>query len=125
MADLLDSNAMAQFEAAMRDVTDTFYRYPVRVELSGGAVHGLVAGIKEITAELKAAEGGEEISRAYRLRFGRAYLMEKGLVDGFGKLLLDYDAVFWVDEQRFVVAGLSEPVVFRHRKLVVLVEVVR
>ncbi len=125
MSDLLDSNAMEQFAVAMRDVTDTFFRYAVRVALADGQSYDLVAGLKEITGELKTAEGGNEIDRAYRLRFGRAYLAEQGLVDSSGTLLIGYNATIYIDDQAFAIAKLQEPVVFRDRKLVVMAEVVR
>ncbi len=125
MTDLIDDEAMEQFAEAMRDVTDTFHRYAVTVELSGGTTYDLVAGIKEITGELQAGEGGDEIDRAFRLRLGRAYLAEQGLVDGTGMLLIDYDTIVTIDGQRYTMAKLQEPVVFRDRKLVVMLEVVR
>lgn len=123
MADLFDDAVTGDFIAAMRDVTDTFFKYPVTLGDGLDAID-LLCGRKSIKNELLAQETGESIDQAFRLRFNRKYLDEKGLIDPAGTLLIGYDTPVWMDGQRYMITKLDEPAVFRDEKMTVVMEVV-
>ena len=123
MADLLNAQDTAAFLDAMRDVSDTFQKYPVTLGDGVDAVD-LLCGRKSIKNELLAHEEGMDINQAFRIKFNRQYLAEKGLVDGDGILLIGYDTPVWMDGERFTIVKLDEPAVFRDQKLSVVMEVV-
>jgi len=119
--DLLDEEAAQAFKDAIRDVTDTFHKYPVILEREGGDKE-LLAGLKVITGELKAREGGEEISEGYEVKFNREYLAEKGLVNEDGKLLIAYDDTVKIDGKRYHIIKSKDQAIFRETKLMVVIE---
>jgi len=123
VADLFDADAVEAFKDAMRDVTDTFHRYPVTLEQDGGDTE-LLAGRKVITEKFKAREEGEEIDEAYQLVFNREYLKDHGLVDGGDILLITYNDRVRMDGKRYHIVKLAEAS-FRDSKLMVVLEVVR
>lgn len=123
--DLLDQESISDFKGAIRDVTDTFHRYPVAVDLTGGLLTELQCGRKNITAELRAGEQGQEISEGWLLSFNREYLAEQGLYDFRGRIRLTYDTPVWLDGKRFAVIRLKEDAVFHGDKLLVFVGVAR
>ncbi len=123
MADLFDDAMTAQFTAAIRDVTDTFFKYPV-IFGDGADEIDLRCGRKSIKNKLLALEEGEDIDQAYRITFNREYLTEKGVVDENDKLLIGYDTPVWMDGEQFTITKLDETSVFREKKLMVVLEVV-
>lgn len=123
MSDLFDDEMAAQFVGAIRDVTDTFFKYPV-VFGSGADEIELLCGRQSIKNELLAREEGQGIDQAFQLSLNRQYLHEKGLVDEDNKLLIGYDTPVVMDGISFVIIKLDEPAVFRDEKLMVVMEVV-
>ncbi len=124
MTDLFDDAAQAEFINAIRDVTDTFQKYPV-VFGDGDDSIELLCGRKSIKNELLAREEGESIDEAFKLALNRQYLSEKGLVDENDILLIGYDTPVRMDGEQFTIIKLGEPIVFRDQKLMVVMEVVR
>ena len=124
MADLFDDAMTADFVNAIRDVTDTFFKYPVTLGDGLEAIE-LLCSRKSIKNELLAQETGESIDQAFNLSFNRKYLDEKGLIDSDGTLLIGYDTPVWMDGQRYMITKLADPTVFRDEKLMVVMEVVR
>ena len=123
MTDLLNASDTAAFLEAMRDVSDTFQKYPLILGDGMDAVE-LLCGRKSIKNELQAREEGMDINQAFRISFNRQYLDQKGLVDTDGTLLFGYDTPVWMDGERFAIIKLDEPAVFRDKKLSVVMEVV-
>ena len=121
MTDLFDDQGVGDFRDAIRDVTDSFQKYPV---VFGDGVE-VLCGRKSIKNELLARDEGESIEDAYKLSLNRDYLAEKGIVDETGTLLIGYDTPVWMDGELFAITSLGEPVVFRDKKLMVVMEVVR
>ncbi len=124
MADLFDDAMAADFMGAMRDVTDTFFKYPVTLGDGLEAIE-LLCSRKAVKNELLAQETGESIDQAFRLTFNRKYLDENGLIDMDDVLLIGYDTQVWMDGQRYMITKLYEPAVFRDEKIMVVMEVVR
>ncbi len=123
MTDLFDDQAVSDFLEAIRDVTDTFQKYPVTLGDEGASVTVLCTR-KNVLGELSVREEGQGIEQAFKLSLNRQYLAEKGLVDGDGVLLIGYDTPVWMDGERFAITKLDEPV-FRDQKIRVAMEVVR
>ncbi len=124
MTDLLDDQAVYDFLGAIRDVTDTFQKYPVTFG-SGDDSVTVLCGRKNIRNELLAVEEGSCIEDAFKLALNRQYMAEKGLVDEDNALLIGYDTPVWMDGMQFVITKLAETVVFRDTKVMVSMEVVR
>lgn len=123
MTDLFNDQDVNDFLGAIRDVTDTFQRYPVGFGDEGVSIT-VLCGRKSILNELLAREEGQSIAQAFKLSLNQQYLAEKGLVDDDGVLLIEYATPVWMDGQRFVITKLDESV-FRDRKMSVFMEVVR
>ena len=124
MTDLFDSQTEGDFLSAIRDVTDTFQKYPVTFGDGEDSIT-VLCGRKSIKNELSAGEEGESIEEAFKLALNRQYLAEQGLVDEDDVLLIGYDTPVWIDNERFVITKLAESVVFRDKKVMVVMEVVR
>ncbi|MCG8553586.1 MAG: hypothetical protein MI799_24545 [Desulfobacterales bacterium] len=124
MTDLLDDQSVNDFLGAIRDVTDTFQKYPV-IFGSGVDAAPVLCGRKNIKNELLATEEGSFVEDAFKLALNRQYLAEKGLVDEDDVLLIGYDTPVWMDDMQFVITKLGEPAVFRDTKVMVEMEVVR
>lgn len=124
MTDLFDDDSANDFVAAIRDVTDTFQKYPVLFGDQGDSVE-LLCGRESIKNELLATEEGESIDEAFRIKINRQYLAEKGLVDENDRLLIGYDTPVLMDGLQFSITKLDETPVFRDKKLMVVMEVVR
>ncbi len=124
MTDLFDSETVQAFKNAIRDVTDTFQKHPVVLRQEAGDTQ-LNAGLKIITAEVQAKEGGEEIEEAYLVSFNREYLEEMGLVDVGGELLITYDDQVVINLDVFEIIKIHDTAVFRDEKLMVKLEVIR
>ena len=125
MTDLFDTETIDAFKSAMRDVTDTFFKYPVTLERESFDDLTLQAGLRVITRELKEREGGEEIDEAYGVRFNREYLREKGLVDGNDELLIGYDDGIRIKGKRYHIAAIQPAGIIRDDPLLAYLEVVR
>ncbi|MCG8643337.1 MAG: hypothetical protein MI862_26660 [Desulfobacterales bacterium] len=123
MADLLTDQDTAAFIKAMRDVSDTFQKYPVTFG-DGGESVSVLCGRKSIKNELLAREDGTRIEAAYKLSLNRQHATEKGLIDDDDELLIGYDTPVWIDGERFAIIRLDEPAVFREKKLNIVMEVV-
>lgn len=124
MTDLFDDAAQSEFINAIRDVTDTFQKYPVVFGDDNDSIE-LLCGRKSIKNELLAQEEGESIEDAFKLALNRQYLSEKGFVDENDILLIGYDTPVRMDGEQFAIIKLGEPTVFRDQKLMVVMEVVR
>jgi len=124
MADLFDDDMTRQFLDAIRDVTDSFQKYPVTFGDVPDSIT-VLCGRKSIKNELLAREEGDSIEKAYKLALNREYAAEKGLIDEDDVLLIGYDTPVWIDDDRFVITKLDEPGVFRDKKVMVVMEVVR
>lgn len=129
--DLLDQESVDAIKGALRDVADTFHRYPVDLLPAAGGEVGLRAGKKTPSSPAQGMKGleprerGEEIEEVLQLTFHRQYLAEKGLVDAGGTLLITYDDGVRVDGKRYHIAAIHETGEFRDDKLLVMLEVVR
>jgi hypothetical protein len=125
--DLLDQEAVDDFRAAMRDVTDTFHQDEVTLRRAAGGEVDLLAGVKpaEDTGEAKPRERGEEIEERYTVTINRQYLADKGLVDGDDSLLITVDDELVIDGRRFTLAAVADRARFRGQALLVILEAVR
>jgi len=123
MTDLLDDEAVEAFKDAIRDVTDTFHKYPVILEQDSGDTE-LLAGRKIIAERLKEKEEGGEIDEGYEIAFNREYLKDRGLVDENDNLLIVYDDRIRIDGKRYHVVSVKEKG-FREDKIMVILEVIR
>ncbi len=130
--DLLDQESADDFTAALRDVTDTFFRTLVVLRLAAGGDVELLAGVTpagdgqgQAHGELVERERGEEIAERYAVKFNRAYLAEKGLVDGDGTLLVTVDDLLLIYGRRFTLSAVADRALFRGVPLLVVLEAVR
>jgi len=124
MTDLFDDDMTRQFLDAIRDVTDTFQKYPVTFGDGMDSIT-LLCGRRSIKNELLAREEGESIEAAFKLALNREYAAEKGAIDEDDVLLIGYDTPVWMEGERYVITKLDEPAVFRDKKVMVVMEVVR
>lgn len=124
MTDLFDDATQADFIQAIRDVTDTFQKYPVIFGDEDPPLE-LLCGRKSIKNELLAREEGQSIEDAFEIAINREYLAEKGLIDENDSLLIGYDTPVEMDGEQFTIIKLGEPAVFRDKKLMVVMEIVR
>jgi hypothetical protein len=121
MTDLLDAETVTAFKDAIRDVTDIFHKYPVRLSDLG---IDLVAGRKVIEDKLDERTEGGETDEVYELAFNREYLKDQGLVDEDDNLLITYDEPILMDEKIYHIRSIKETS-FRDSGLMVILEVVR
>jgi|GEM_PF-1800375 len=130
MADLIDDSAVDDFRQAMRDVADTFNRYPVILHTAAAGAVELLAGKAPLSSTsapdgLTVTDEGEEVEEGYQLRFNRDYLAEKGLISEDGDLLLDYDDSAEVDGLTYGIAMIDSTGTFRDADMNVVLKVVR
>lgn len=129
--DLLDQESIDLFKDAIRDVTDTFHRYPVVLLPAPGGEVDLLSGKKSPSSSAQGMKGldprerGEEIEELLQLSFNRQYLAEKGLIDTAGTLLIGYDDGVRIDGKLYSIAAIHETGEFREDNLLVLLDVVR
>lgn len=127
MTDLLDDEAVDDFRSAMRDVADTFNRYPVILQQAGGdlSLKAAKASLGSSTKGFEQTDEGAEIEDGYLLKFNRKYLAEQGLIDGNDSLLIDYDDRVLVDGKRYGISAIDSVGTFRDADLNVVLKVVR
>ncbi len=128
--DLLDQNSVDDFKTAMRDVADTFNRYPIFLRRVDAADLALLAGKAPLgsnsgPAGLTLADEGEEIADGFLLKFNRDYLFEKGLIDGAGVLLISYDDQIMLDGKDYAISAIESTGTFRDQDLTVILKVER
>lgn len=131
--DLLDPEDVAAFTSAIRDVTDTFHKYPVTLQRAvGGADKPLLAGVKpagdgkgSADGELKPRETGEEVEERLTVSFNRGYLAEQGLIDSNDLLLITVDDLLLIKGKRYHLASVGDKAVFRNLPILVVCEAVR
>lgn len=125
--DLLEQDAVDDFKAAMRDVTDSFHQDEVTLRRAAGGEVKLLAGVKPATdtGESKPRERGEEIEERYTVTLNRQYLAEKELIDGDDLLLITSDDKLDFGGRRFALAAVADKARFRGQALLVVLEAVR
>lgn len=131
--DLLDPEDVAAFTGAIRDVTDTFHKYPVTLRRAvGGADKPLLAGVKPAgdgkgsgDGELKPRESGEEVDERLTVSFNRGYLAEQGLIDQNDVLLITLDDQLLIKGKRYYLAAVGDKAMFRNLPILVVCEAVR
>lgn len=134
MTDLLTPDNVAQFRAAMRDVTDTFFKVPVTIQRATGGDVNLLAGLKpvetgnkgEVNGEYSPRESGSEVVERWVVTFNRDYLADMGLVDtDTDQVLISSDDVVVFKGQRFVIVSLTDKALFRGLAILFRMEVAR
>jgi len=124
--DLLNDDQIEQFDQAIRDITDTFFKYLVVIRQDGVDIQ-LKAGVKEGRSGNKSDGDGErievedyreEISEWKTLRFSIDYLDESGIEIG-------YDDSVYLDNKRYSIITITDQAYFRDHKLIKLVEIAR
>jgi len=128
--DLIDQSSVDDFKNAMRDIADTFNRYPIILRRVDAADLGLLAGKAPLGNNsgpdgLTLADEGEEIADGFLLKFNRDYLFEKGLIDGAGVLLISYDDQIMLDGKDYAISAIESTGTFRDQDLTVILKVER
>ena len=124
--DLLNNDQVEQFNQSIRDITDTFFKYPVVIRQDGVDTQ-LSAGIQEGRSGKESDSDGErievedyreEVSEWKTLRFSNDYLDELAVIIG-------YDDSVFIDGKRYSVITITDQAYFRDDKLVKLIEIAR
>lgn len=128
--DLLDQESVDDFKNAMRDVADTFNRYPIILQRVDAADLPLLAGKAPLSSNgspdgLTLSDEGEEIEDGFLLKLNRDYLVEKGLVDGNDALLIGYDDEVVIDGKQYAISMIDSTGTFRDQDLTVILKVER
>ncbi len=132
MADLLDQESVDEFRAALRDVTDTFHRFPVTLRRADNSEVDLLAGAQPDTSgdngqtsgELAARDDRSDVTKRWVVTFHRDYLAEQGLI-GADKLLFGFDDWIMIGGKRFAIVELTDRAVFRDQPILVRLVVER